>query len=75
MSEKALEMRRFQVYTYPEEPDLAPSWVAGVLRDGEIRETTPMQAVGRIIDAARMAKTEILDSCSSHGTTAITAYG
>jgi hypothetical protein len=30
-----VEMRQFQVFTYPEEPELAPSWAAGVARDGK----------------------------------------
>ena len=28
-------MRHFQVFAYPEEPELAPSWAAGVARDGK----------------------------------------
>jgi hypothetical protein len=35
LSEKSLEMRRSQVFPYPEEPELAPSWAAGVARDGK----------------------------------------
>ena len=35
MSEKSLKMRHFQVFAYPEEPDLAPSCAAGVARDGK----------------------------------------
>jgi hypothetical protein len=31
--EKSLEMRHLQVLTYPEEPELAASWDAGVGRD------------------------------------------
>jgi hypothetical protein len=32
---KSLEMRHFQVLAYPVEPELAPSWAAGVARDGK----------------------------------------
>lgn len=35
MYEKSLEMRHFRVVTYPEEPDLAPSWAAGAARGGK----------------------------------------
>ena len=34
MSKKSPEMKHFQVSTYPEEPELAPSWAAGVARHG-----------------------------------------
>jgi hypothetical protein len=33
VSEKSFEMRHFQVFAYPEEPELALSWAAGVARD------------------------------------------
>ena len=39
MSEKSLEMRHFRVFTYPEEPELAPSWAAGVARSGKDERT------------------------------------
>jgi hypothetical protein len=35
VSEKPLEIRHFQVFTYLEEPELVPSWAAGVARDGK----------------------------------------
>ena len=35
MSEKSLEMRHFQILTHREEPRVAPSWAAGVVRNGE----------------------------------------
>jgi hypothetical protein len=60
VSEKPLEMRHFQVLTYPEEPELAPSWAAGVARDGKMRQTAPMGAVGCTIDGGQDGKTEIL---------------
>ena len=31
----SFQLRQFQVFTYPEEPELAPSWAAGVARDGK----------------------------------------
>jgi D-alanine-D-alanine ligase-like ATP-grasp enzyme len=37
VSEKLLEMRHFRVLLYPEEPESAPSWAAGVVRD-EVNE-------------------------------------
>jgi hypothetical protein len=38
MSEKPLEMRRFQVIGYPEQPDVAPFWAAALARDGKDEE-------------------------------------
>jgi hypothetical protein len=34
VSEKSLEMRYFQVFTYPEEPELVSSWAGGAAWDG-----------------------------------------
>jgi hypothetical protein len=34
--ENSFEMRHFRVSTYSEEAELAPSWVAGVARDGKV---------------------------------------
>jgi hypothetical protein len=42
VSEKPLEMRHFQALTYPEEPELAPFWAAGIARDGQ-NETKRLQ--------------------------------
>jgi hypothetical protein len=54
-------MRRFQVLAFPKEPELAPSWAAGVARDGKkMGETAPTEAVGCMIDSGQKAKTEIL---------------
>jgi hypothetical protein len=36
--EKSLEVRHFLVVPYPEEPELAPSWAAGVGRDETMKE-------------------------------------
>jgi hypothetical protein len=60
--EKSLEMRHFLVFHYPEEARLAPSWAAGVARDGKMRKTGPMGEVGCTIDGGQEAKTEILDN-------------
>jgi hypothetical protein len=38
--EPHLEMRRFRVLTYPEEPELADSWAAGVARDENQKQQT-----------------------------------
>jgi hypothetical protein len=57
--EKPLEMRHFQVLTYPEEPELAPSRAAGVARDGTNERTAAIKAVGCTIDGSQEAKTEI----------------
>lgn len=35
MSEQPLEMRHFQALVYLEEPGVAPSWAAGVTRNGK----------------------------------------
>jgi len=35
VSERPFGMRRFQVFAYLEEPELAASWAAGVARDGK----------------------------------------
>lgn len=37
MSEKRFEVGYFQVFAYPEEPELVPSWAAGIVRDGNMR--------------------------------------
>ena len=34
VSEKSLGMRYFQAFAHLEEPEVAPSWAAGVARDG-----------------------------------------
>ena len=56
MYEKSLEVRHFRVSPYPEEPELAPCWAAGVARDGKMRETAPTEAVGCTIEGGREAK-------------------
>jgi hypothetical protein len=53
-------MRHLQVFTYPEEPEVAPSWAAGVARDEKMRQTAPMKAVGFTIEDGQEAKMEIL---------------
>lgn len=56
MSEKPLEMRHFQVFPYPDEPELAPSWPLERLGMGRMRQTAPMEAVGSIIATGQDGK-------------------
>jgi len=58
--EKPLEMRHFRVFTYPEEPELAPSGAAGVARDGNNKRTASTEAIARTIEGGQEAKSEIL---------------
>ncbi len=60
MYEKSFEMRHFRVSTYSEEAELAPSWVAGVAREGNNKRTASTQAIGCTIEGGQDAKTEIL---------------
>ena len=55
-----MKMRQFLVFPYPEEAGLAPSWAAGVVRDGKDEKTVPTEAVGCILPGGREGKMEIL---------------
>ena len=55
-----LEMRQFPVFAYPEEGGLAPSWPAGVAREGKDEKTAPTEAVGCMLAGGREGKMEIL---------------
>ena len=59
MSEKSLEMRHFQVFTYLGAPELA---LPGPLESLGMERTAPMEAVGYTIAGGQEAKTEILAS-------------
>ena len=57
----------------PEEADLAPSWAAGVVRDGKDENTVPTEEVGRMLAGGQEGKMEILaedeqaDKCQRRG--------
>lgn len=57
--ENSLEMRHFRVLPYPDEAALAPSWAAGVARDG-MNGTAPPAGGGCVLDLGQDAKSEIL---------------
>ena len=61
MSEKPLEMEHFQAFAQPEEPGVAPLWVAGVAPDGRNEENgSKWDPVWSTISAGPEAKKEIL---------------
>ena len=60
MSEKSLEMSYLQVFTYQEEPELAPPVPLESLGMERTRETVPTEAGGCIIADGQEAKTETL---------------
>jgi hypothetical protein len=53
-------MRQFLGFPYPEEAGLAPSWPAGVARDGKDEKTAPTEAMGSILAGGREGEMEIL---------------
>jgi len=53
-------MRHFRVCPYPEEAELAASWVAGVARQGNNKRTASTEAIGCTIEGGQDAKTGIL---------------
>ena len=55
-----MKMRQFLVFPYPEEVGLAPSWAAGVVRDGKDEKMVPTEAVGCMLAGGREGKMEIL---------------
>jgi hypothetical protein len=46
-------MTQFLVFPFPEEAELAPSWAAGVARDGKDEKNGPTEAVGCTSDAGK----------------------
>ncbi len=55
-----MKKRQFLVFPYPEEAGLAPSWAAGVVRDGKDERMVPTEAVGCTVPGGWEGKMEIL---------------
>jgi hypothetical protein len=60
VSEKALEMKHFQVLTYTGEPELAPPGPLESLGMERMRKTAPIETLGCRIVGGQEAKIEIL---------------
>lgn len=60
VSDKPLGMKHSQVLACREEPELAPSRVAGVARGRRNEKTAPIEMIGCAIIGGQEAKTEIL---------------
>ena len=56
-----MKMRQLLVFPYPEEAGLAPSWAAGIVRDGKDEKTVPTEAVGRMLARGQEGRMEIVD--------------
>ena len=55
------------VFPYPEEAGLAPSWAAGVVRDGKDETMVPTEAGGCILPGGSEGKIEILAERRKNG--------
>jgi hypothetical protein len=55
-----MKMRQFLVFPYPEEAGLAPSWAAGIVRDGNDEKIVPTEAVESMLAGGWEGKMEIL---------------
>jgi hypothetical protein len=53
-------MRQLLVFPHPEGAGLAPSWPAGVARDGKNEKTVATEAIGSILAGDLEGKMEIL---------------
>ena len=62
MKGNRMKMRQFLVFPYPEEVGLAPSWAAGVVRDGKDEKMVPTEAVVFMLAGSREGKMEIPES-------------
>jgi hypothetical protein len=58
--EKSFEVRHFRVFAYPEEPKRVLPGPPRLLGMERVKETTPREAIGCIINGGQEAKKEIL---------------
>ena len=54
-----LEVRRFRVLTYPEEPELADSWAAGVARDENQKQQTTTKSQSHLGTKGKVMKQSV----------------